>query len=198
MIDNLRTHFKELSPPEERLPDHPLGAVTKARSAANSTSFVGRSRGLKIASSRRRMLEKIQKDHYTTPTRDLDEIDEWLSSPPIQEQIPDNLTTEEDAQWLLAWWRTNRYRYPRMAKITRRYIGIPASEVGVERLFSRGRDQLRLRRYVLHLGTIKMLTILKAFYSDEVFRKALVDLDDEAIEEDVEVVIQGPGISKKS
>jgi hypothetical protein len=85
-----------------------------------------------------------------------------------------------------------------MAKITRRYIGIPASEVGVERLFSRGRDQLGLRRYALHPGTMKMLTILKAFYSDEVFRKALVDLDDEAIEEDVEVVIQGPGISKKS
>ena len=85
-----------------------------------------------------------------------------------------------------------------MAKITRRYIGIPASEVGVERLFSRGRDQLGLRRYALHLGTMKMLTILKAFYSDEVFRKALVDLDDKAIKEDVKVVIQGPGISKKS
>jgi hypothetical protein len=83
VINNLRTHFKELSPPKERLPDHPLGAVTKARSAANSTSFVGRSRGLKIASSRRQMLEKIQKDHYTTPTRDLDEIDKWLSSPLI-------------------------------------------------------------------------------------------------------------------
>jgi hypothetical protein len=85
-----------------------------------------------------------------------------------------------------------------MAKITRQYISIPALEVGVERLFSRGRDQLGLRRYALHPGTIKMLTILKAFYSDKVFRKALVDLDDEAIKEDVKVVIQGPGISKKS
>ena len=85
-----------------------------------------------------------------------------------------------------------------MTKITRRYISIPALEVGVERLFSRGRDQLRLRRYILYLGTIKILTILKAFYSDKVFCKALVDLDDEAIKEDVKVVIQGPGISKKS
>jgi hypothetical protein len=85
-----------------------------------------------------------------------------------------------------------------MAKIVRRYISIPALEVGVERLFSRGRDQLRLRRYVLHLGTIKMLTILKAFYSDDIFRKALADLDDEAIKDDVEVVIQRPGISKRS
>ena len=76
-----------------------------------------------------------------------------------------------------------------MAKITRQYISIPALEVGVERLFSRGRDQLGLRQYVLHLGTIKMLTILKAFYSDDIFRKALADLDDKAIKDDVEVVI---------
>ena len=60
VIDNLKTHFKELSPAEERLPDHPLGAVAEARLGANLTSFVGRSgRGLKISSSRRRMLEKI-------------------------------------------------------------------------------------------------------------------------------------------
>ena len=132
------------------------------------------------------------------PTTHLDEINEWLSSPPIQEQIPENLTAEEDAKWLLAWWQTNRYRYPRIAKIARRYIGIPALEVGVERLFSRGRDLLGLRQYALQPGTMKMLTILKAFYSDELFRKALVDLSDEDIEEDVEVMIQRPRTSKKS
>ena len=43
-----------------------------------------------------------------------------------------------------------------------------------------------------------MLTILKAFYSDKVFRKALVDLDDKAIKEDVKVVIQGVKTLKKS
>jgi hAT family protein len=129
------------------------------------------------------MLEKIQKDHYETMlARDLDEVDEWLSSPPIQEQIPENLTAEEDAQWLFTWWRTNRYRYPRMARIARRYLSIPTSEVGrVERLFSRGRDLLGLRRYALQPGTMKMLTILKASYSDDVFRKALADLSDEAV-----------------
>jgi hAT family protein len=122
----------------------------------------------------------------------LDEIDQWLSSPPIQEQIPKNLTAEEDAQWLFAWWRTNRYRYPRMARIARRYLSIPASKVGVERLFSRGRDLLGLRRYTLYPGTMKMLTILKASYSDDVFRKALVEISDEAIEDDIEVVIREP------
>ena len=52
VVDNLRTHFKELSPVEEKLPDHPSGVVAEARSAANASSFVGRSSySLKIATS---------------------------------------------------------------------------------------------------------------------------------------------------
>jgi hypothetical protein len=39
---------------------------------------------------------------------------------------------------------------------------------------------------------MKMLTISKASYSDEVFRRALADVSDEAIEDDIEVVIQEP------
>ena len=77
VISNLRTHFKELSPVKERLPNHPLGAVAKARLVANLTSFVGQSgHSLKIALSRQRMLEKIQKDHYAAPTTHLNEINE--------------------------------------------------------------------------------------------------------------------------
>ena len=87
---------------------------------------------------------------------------------------------------------------PSNGKIARQYLSIPASEVGVERLFSRGRDLLGLRQYALHPRTMKMLTILKAFYNDEIIRKALADFDNEAIEGDVEVVIQGPGILKSS
>ena len=56
------------------------------------------------------------------------------------------MTAEQDIKWLMAWWRTNRFKYPRMAKIARRYLSVPASEFGVER---RGRDLLGLHRYVL-------------------------------------------------
>ena len=79
-----------------------------------------------------------------------------------------------------------------MVRIARQYLSIPASEVGVERLFLRGRDLLGLRWYALHPGTMKILTILKASYSDEVFRKALAELSDDTIEDDIEVVIQEP------
>ncbi|KAN0072284.1 hypothetical protein V8E54_010013 [Elaphomyces granulatus] len=44
----------------------------------------------------------------------------------------------------------------------------------------------------LHPGMMKMLTILKASYSDEVFRKALAEVSDEAIEDDIEAVIREP------
>ena len=47
-------------------------------------------------------------------------------------------------------------------------------------------------------GTMKMLTILKASYSDEVFRKALAEVGNEAIEDDIEVVIQEPKMWKES
>src|SRR3982751_4309494 len=137
------------------------------------------------------MLEKIQKEHYATAPRDLDEIDEWLSSPPIQEQIPDKMTAEEDVRWLLSWWRTNQYRYPRMARIARRYLSVPASEVGVERLFSRGRDLLGLRRFALQPATMRMLTMLKAFYNDAYFRHAIKSIEDEDIEADI-VMKEGP------
>ncbi|KAN0068724.1 hypothetical protein V8E54_013448 [Elaphomyces granulatus] len=41
----------------------------------------------------------------------------------------------------------------------------------------------------LHPGMMKML---KASYSDEVFRKALAEVSDEAIEDDIEAVIREP------
>ena len=79
-----------------------------------------------------------------------------------------------------------------MAKIARWYISISASEIEIECLFSREQDQLELQQYALHSEMMKMLTILKAFYSDDIFCKTLTDLDDEAIEDDIEVVIQRP------
>ena len=73
-------------------------------------------------------------------TSQTNEINDWLESPPIQEPVPDNMTAEQDILWLMAWWRMNRFKYPRMARISHRFLSVPASEVGVEHLFSWGRD----------------------------------------------------------
>jgi len=56
-----------------------------------------------------------------------------------------------------------------MARIACDFIGIAAAKVGVERLFSQGHDQIGLRRYSLLLATMKMLTMLKAFFSDDYY-----------------------------
>ena len=47
------------------------------------------------------MLEKIQQAHYSTPATIVNEIDDWLSSAPIQERMPEKITAEQDIKWLL-------------------------------------------------------------------------------------------------
>jgi hypothetical protein len=56
-----------------------------------------------------------------------------------------------------------------MARIAHDFIGIAAAKVGVERLFSQGHDQISLRRYSLLPAAIKILTMLKAFFSDNYY-----------------------------
>ena len=76
-----------------------------------------------------------------------------------------------------------------MAKIARRFLSVPASEVGVERLFSRGRDLLGLRRYALQPATIKMLTVLKAFQDNKSWLEILTDIKEELVEDDIDIEV---------
>jgi hypothetical protein len=77
-----------------------------------------------------------------------------------------------------------------MAIITRRYLSVPASEVGVERLFSQGRDLLGLRRYALQPATIKMLTVLKTFQSNKHWLQSMTDIRDDVVEPDIDIEIE--------
>jgi len=190
VIDHLRAHFNEISPAAAEVTPPP-NFPNPTASTLPSTSFVGRSRGLQAPSNRQRMLRDIQAELYSTiAASDIDEVDEWLNSAPIQESVPERMTAEQDVKWLMAWWRANQSRYPRMAKIARRYLSVPASEVGVERLFSRGRDLLGLRRYALQPATIKMLTVLKAFQSNKHWLEAMTDLREEVIDADIDLDIE--------
>jgi len=76
-----------------------------------------------------------------------------------------------------------------MAKIVRRFLSVPVSEVGVERLFSRGRDLLGLRRYALQPATIKMLTVLKAFQDNKSWLEILTDIKEELVEDDIDIEV---------
>ena len=56
----------------------------------------------------------------------------------------------------------------------------------MERLFSRGRDLLRLRRFSLKLAIIKMLTLLKAFYNYDYF---LTPENDNVEEQEEDIIV---------
>ena len=60
------------------------------------------------------------------------------------------------------WWNLRKDEYPCMAAAARDYLAIPASEVSCERLFSGGRDMVGLRRFSLHVDTMRQLSILRA------------------------------------
>jgi hypothetical protein len=75
-----------------------------------------------------------------------------------------------------------------MARIACDYIGIAAAKVGVKRLFSQGYDQIGLWRYSLLPAMMKMLTMLKAFFSDDYYHQAPTEEEIQAaIESDLEI-----------
>ena len=76
--------------------------------------------------------------------------------------VDESVTKQED--WLFSWWNMHKDEYPRMAAAARDYLAIPAAEVAVERLFSRGRDLIGLRRHSLNGETMRKLTLLRDIY----------------------------------
>jgi hypothetical protein len=74
-----------------------------------------------------------------------------------------------------------------MAKIVRRYLTVPAAEVGIEHLFSHGRNLLGLRQYTLQPATIKMLTVLKTFQDNKSQLEVIADIKEGVLEEDVDI-----------
>ena len=72
---------------------------------------------------------------------------------------------EED--WLFHNKKIYKDEFPRMAVVARDYLVILASEVVVERLFSKGRDLLGVRRYSLNVEIIKKLMLLRDMYQNE-------------------------------
>jgi hypothetical protein len=51
-----------------------------------------------------------------------------------------------------------------MAAAARALLAVPSSEVDVERLFSGGRDLLGIRRFGLSGESMRILTLLKAYF----------------------------------
>ncbi len=51
-----------------------------------------------------------------------------------------------------------------MVVVARDYLAIPVLEVAVERLFSKGRDLLDIRKYSMSVETMRMLILIRNIY----------------------------------
>ena len=64
-----------------------------------------------------------------------DEFDAWLFIPEVR-QVNATATSPIDP---LAWWKLHDSRFPRVSKLARKYLAIPASSAPSERVFSRAK-----------------------------------------------------------
>jgi hypothetical protein len=120
--------------------------------------------GNKRQSLEARVLQKLQPQVLQRS-----DIDRYFEEAVVT--VDESLTKEED--WLFSWWSMHKDEYPRMAAAARDYLAIPAAEVAVERLFSRGRDLLGLRRHSLNGETMRRVTLLRDIYISEGYKRQL-------------------------
>ncbi len=77
------------------------------------------------------------------------ELNSYLMSPAIDgEQDP------------LAWWKEHRVNFPRLSKLARKYLCIPATSSPSERLSSAGGNIVTCERSCLKLAKVDMLVFL--------------------------------------
>jgi hypothetical protein len=91
---------------------------------------------------------QAQSIYLDTPSLDWDETD----------------VSNYDPDWVLKWWKANAFQFPLMAMAVRDLLSVPGSEVDVERLFCGGRDLLGIPRFGLKGETMRILTLLKAYF----------------------------------
>ena len=141
IIQTIRENFANWYPQrnysEQVLQSRPPGSSTSTCSALESRVF--------------RRLPPVEASH---PIQLVSDIDRYFDSPRV------SADGTGGADWLLDWWYRHRHEFPQMATAARDFLAIPASEVAVERLFSRGRDLLGIRRHSMSAETMRMLVLL--------------------------------------
>jgi hypothetical protein len=136
IVNRLRTFLRTTYPPEVELPS--LQAPEQQKKSIQYS-----------------ILEEFQST--TSGVASTSDIDRYFDTPPVHFR----LSSEDQTQWILNYWNTNKYEYPSMFQAVRDYLPIPGSEVDVERLFNTGRDMLGIRRFSMSGNTLRTLMMLK-------------------------------------
>lgn len=66
----------------------------------------------------------------------------------------------------LKWWKENGSRYPILSLMARKYLGIPATSVPCERLFSTAGMIITKQRARMTPGTCEMMIFMKSYYEN--------------------------------
>jgi hAT family C-terminal dimerisation region len=88
------------------------------------------------------------------PSRTRSELDSYLD-----DEL--NFDSEELLQDPLKMWKQIEHRYPTVALMAKDILSIPASGVGVERIFNTAGDTCHYRRNRLNPDTIEMIMLVK-------------------------------------
>ncbi|EXX56119.1 zinc finger BED domain-containing protein 1-like [Rhizophagus irregularis DAOM 181602=DAOM 197198] len=101
---------------------------------------------------------KSKKDKSLAAT---DEVSNYLEMPvALEEENP------------LNWWRIRAKIFPKLSQIARKYLGIPATSVSSERLFSHASNLITVKRTRLDTNLVgQMLFLKRNIRSMEVFAK---------------------------
>lgn len=70
----------------------------------------------------------------------------------------------EDVTDPLKWWKVNGGKYPILSLLAEKYLGVPATSVPCERLFSIAGQVITKQRCRLHPSTAEMYVFMKAYY----------------------------------
>jgi len=112
------------------------------------------------------------------PTEQNEAIDYLNSKPEVDytERLhADNHLYEAD---ILGWWKNNAARYPNLSRMARDILAVQGGSVGVESMFSMGRDIIRYRRNRLEKKSIRATMIVRSYLQKEL-RKDAEGLDPE-------------------
>ena len=157
----IQYYNKHYRPPLETGPvEDPTAGTTQAR----STGFGRRS--------------KLSTVRYSQPV-ERNECLEYIDSPnevDYEEGLKKNSDNPLYEANILQYWKNNVGRFPNLTRMARDILAVQGGSVGVERIFSMGRDVIPYRRNRLESKSIRATVIVKSYLREEL-KKDIKGLD---------------------
>lgn len=137
--------------------------LTTSAPLARSSGFNRRSRVPAIRQPR--VAERNESVEYIDSSNEVDY--HWKSEDPLYEPN------------VLEFWKNNTGRFPNLARMARDVLAVQGGSVGVERVFSMGRDVIPYRRNRLESKSIRATMIVKSYLREEL-KMDIAGLDPDA------------------